>query len=109
MKKTINGNPHPIRNIETYNKFKSYITNYIRELLVNPRIQRKDSLQLILNDLLKLGYIGDGWKYGFLMKLVMFEKKHKNTDIGNYILDLQRFKRQQETRKSYSTLESFLV
>ena len=109
MKKTINGDSQPIKNIETYNKMKSYTSNYIRKLLVNPKIRRKDSLQLVLNDLNNFGYISDGWKFSFLMRLVMFEPEHKNTDIGTWIFDLQRFKRQHEYKISHSTLESFLV
>lgn len=109
MKNTLKPDLEPIKTIDDYKEFRVYITNYIKQQLVNPRIQRKDSLQLILNDLKKYGYIGEGWKFGFLMKLVMYEPRHKKTNIGNWILDLQRFKQQEDSRRINPNLLPFMT
>lgn len=97
-----------IQTDEQYQKVKDYTETYILGLMTQKQILRRDSLRIIHQDIRTHGYIPEGWKTRFFLRLFMYEPKHQDTDIDEWVKDLRRFVYQKEN-PPVPTLESFFT
>jgi len=89
---------------EQYNNTRTYIMNYIVDLINKKGIRRTDVLQQIYDDINKVGYVKSMYKLKFLLKFIHNDYKHEGTDLEVYVTDMKRFKVKQGTG---NTLDNF--
>jgi len=95
---------------EQYDYTRTYIMNYIVDLINKKGIRRKDVLKDIYDDINNVGYVESMYQLEFLLKFVRQDFNHKNTKLELFLKDMKRFKvKQQRKTTGTTTLENFFV
>ena len=97
-----------IKDENEYAAVKAYVIDSIRRLMIDGKVQRKDSLKMILKDVKRFGFIPSGdWKQDFFLRLFMYDRSRQGTGIDQLVIDLERFCGERKSMSQPNTLERF--
>jgi len=91
---------------EQYEYTRTYIMNYIIELINKKGIRRKDDLRVIYDDLTTVGYVKDTYKLQMLLRFVNQDFNHKGTQCAVFLKDMRRWKLEHSIS---NTLDNFCI